>query len=398
MPWQRGLPVISWGGPWTQLPTQPPVPATCRTDDPANDLRLLFSTAAGPAPLALLFSCWRPAIVVVPVQEVYVITNNATLTRVADGQAIPVLGMSLSLDVDSWAWGFSASLPGDALHLIAPTVPGEPIELEATVNGTAVRVLAESLDTERVFGRKTVRVNGRGITALLGAPYAPEGAFSNASAATSQQLLDSALPAGWSANWVGVNPWLVPAGAWSHRGTIISVAQAMAAAAGAYVQPHAVLPSITLLPRYPAAPWNWASLTPDLQLPSSVTVREGISWVERPRYNRVWVTGTTHGVTARITRDGTGGGLMAPMVADSLITHSDAAAQRGLAVLSDVGRQALVSLRLPVLPATGIVRPGRVVDYVDGAATRRGIVRSVNVSVDGLASVWQSISVETHEG
>jgi hypothetical protein len=398
LPWQRGLPILSWGGPWTQLPTQPPVPATCRTDDPADDLLLLFQTAAGPTPLALLFRCWKPAIVVVPVQETYVIVNATSLTRVSDSQDIPVRSMSLSLDADTWTWGFSASLPGDALPLIEPTTPGEPIALDAEINGTVVRVLVESIERERVFGRADVRINGRGLTALLDAPYAPVQVFANTADRTSQQLIDEILPVGWTATWDGVDPWLVPADAWSHRGTIISAATGIAAAVGGYLLPDPVAQSFKVRPRYPLGPWDWATLTPDFSLPSAVMVREGISWVEKPRYNRVWVTGTTAGVTARITRNGTGGDSIAPMVADALITHSDAARQRGLRVLSDVGRQAMVTQRLPVLDTTGILRPGHIVDYVDGASTRRGIVRSVSVSAEGLANVWQSVSIETNEG
>jgi len=327
-----------------------------------------------------------------------VIVNTTSLRRVSDNLDIPVRGMSLSLDADTWAWGFSASLPSEALALIEPATPGEPIELEAVVNGSAVRVLVESIETDRVFGRRDVRINGRGVTALLDGPYAPEQTFSNAADRTSQQLIDEILPVGWSASWDGVDPWLVPAGACSHRGTIISAATAIAAAAGGYLLPDPVAQAFTVRPRYPLGPWDWATLTPDFSLPSAVMVREGISWVEKPRYNRVWVTGTTAGVTARITRSGTGGGLIAPMVTDALITHSDAARQRGLRVLSDVGRQAMVTQRLPVLGATGILLPGHIVDYVDGAKTRRGIVRSVNVAAEGLANVWQTITIETNEG
>jgi hypothetical protein len=46
-------------------------------------------------------------------------------------------------------------------------------------------------------------------------------------------------------------------------------------------------------------------------------------------------------------------------------------------VLADVGRQAMVSLRLPVLPETGIIVPGKFVRYVDGGTTRLGLTRSV---------------------
>ena len=149
-----------------------------------------------------------------------------------------------------------------------------------------------------------------------------------------------------------------------------------------------------MLPRYPVAPWDWGSVTPDLEIPSSVMTREGIDWVELPRYNRVFVSGTTAGVLGRVTRAGTAGDVLAQMVTDPLITHVDAARQRGLPVLARTGRWADVSLRLPVLPETGVIRPGAFVRYVDGGTTRLGLVRSVAVDA-ALPEVWQSIKVET---
>jgi len=51
-----------------------------------------------------------------------------------------------------------------------------------------------------------------------------------------------------------------------------------------------------------------------------------------------------------------------------------------------------------VLPETGIIVPGKMVRYTDGAATRMGITRSVSVSVGANAvDLRQTIAVETHE-
>lgn len=323
------------------------------------------------------------------------VTNVTTLTRVDGGASIPCLGFSLSLDADSWAWGFSASIRPDALALIEPNGLGEPVELEAMVNGTAFRVLVESISRERAFGQLAMRVQGRGKTAVLDSPFSPIQVFSEVDALTSQQLLDQSLPIGWTANW-GLTAWLVPGGVWSHQGTPISAAVAIAAAGGGYVQPHASLSQISVLPRYPVAPWAWGGVTPDIEVPSAVMTREAIEWQELPRYNAVYVSGTTTGGVLRLVkRTGTAGDVLATMVTDPLITHSDAARQRGLPVLARTGRWADVTLRLPVLPETGVIRPGAFVRYVDGATTRLGLVRSSNVDI-AFGEVWQSIKVETH--
>ena len=83
------------------------------------------------------------------------------------------------------------------------------------------------------------------------------------------------------------------------------------------------------------------------------------------------------------------------MVVDPLITEAVAARQRGIAVLADTGRQIEVTLRLPVLPETGVIEPGVFVEYQDGGVSRLGLVRSTSVQA-GLPEVWQTLGVETH--
>jgi len=135
---------------------------------------------------------------------------------------------------------------------------------------------------------------------------------------------------------------------------------------------------------------------PHFQLPSSVTTRESIEWLDRPAYNRVFVSGVQQGVLGQVTRAGTAGDREAPMVTDPLITHPDAARQRGLSILGATGRAANVSLRLPVLEETGVSTPGKFVRYVDGAVSRIGIVRSTGLDI-GTPETWQTIGVEVYE-
>ena len=76
----------------------------------------------------------------------------------------------------------------------------------ATINGTAVRLLAESITRDRRFGDARLNVGGRGRVAWLASPYDPVAARSNASAATAQQLAGQALeengvPIGWGLDW-----------------------------------------------------------------------------------------------------------------------------------------------------------------------------------------------------
>lgn len=335
--------------------------------------------------------------VVVPVRKVYIVANNVFLKRVSDNAPVLALTMSLSLDVDSWSWGFSATLPAVSQALVEPTTG--PIELEANVNGTAFRVLAENLSRERSFGQSTIRIAGRGKNAMLDAPYAPIQTFTNTGARTAQQLMDDVLtlngiPLGWTINWE-LEDWSVPATVFNHQGSYITALVAIAKAAGGYLLPHPSTNSFKVKHLYPTVPWEWNTVTPNFTLPADVAVRESLQWREKAAYNRVFVSGQQQGILGQVTRAGTAGEVLAPMVVDQLITDTIAARQRGRAILSDTGRQIVTGLRLPVLAETGIIQPGSFIRYEDGGITRLGLVRSTNVEV-GLPEVWQSLEVETH--
>ena len=371
---------------------------------PSTDL--LFQFGYEPSS-DLLFICGRHgavppqpgATVVVPTLGVYFVTNQASLRRIDGNIELPVTGMSLALDVDSWTWQFSASVDGSALADLEPANYGEPVELEAMVNGVAYRVLAEGIARERTWGKSGIALSGRGRNAVLDAPYAPVRNFANPQARTAQQLAEDMLTIngvnnGWAIDWQAID-WNVPANVFAHQGTHIGALSAIAAALGGYIQPHRIDPTLAILARYPLAPWDWPAATPDFELPSAVTTREAIQWQDKPLYNRVYVSGVGAGVLGRVTRTGTAGDLLAPMVTDALITAEPVARQRGMTALADVGRQARVDLRLPVLPETGIIVPGKLVRYTDAGTNRIGMVRGVQAEV-GFPAIWQTISVETH--
>jgi hypothetical protein len=329
------------------------------------------------------------------------VINNVTLHRLPDGLPVPVFNLSLSLDAASWTWGFDAQLPAAAESLIAPAnVSGQAsgqVELVASINGMEFRVFAEDVSRERVFGDASIRISGRGRNAVLAAPYAPVMTFRNAEARTARQLMDDVLtlngiPLGWTVDW-GLTDWNVPAGAFAQQGTWIEALTTIAGAAGGYLLPHPSEKRIRVRHRYPVAPWEWNTVTPDFVLPVDAVARESLRWVEKPGYNRVFVSGQDVGVLGQVTRARTAGDVLAPMVVDALITEAAAARQRGLAVLADTGRQVEVSLRLPVLPETGIIEPGAFVEYQDGSVTRLGIVRSTQVEA-GMPEVWQTLGVQ----
>ena len=405
MPW-----VLRYGGRHQDAKVPPPGisiftrpkpqgPPSCYTPDP----HLLFSQAFGATPY-LVFVCQsqRPdfvGTVVVPVRRVYFVINNVSLHRVADGLEVPVYSLSLSLDASSWTWGFEARLPAQAEALVASSQASEPVKLAARVNGTLFCVYAEHISRERTFGEASIRVSGRGRNAVLGAPYAPIMTFRNGDLRSARQLMEDVLtvngvPLDWSVDW-GLTDWNVPSGVFSLQGTWIEALTTIATAAGGYLLPHPAGQSLRVRHRYPVPPWEWDSVTPDVVLPVDAVSRESLRWLKKPAYNRVFVSGQEVGVLGQVTRSGTAGDVLAPMVVDPLITEAAAARQRGLAVLADTGSQIEVSLRLPVLAETGIIEPGAFVEYRDGNVTRLGLVRSTQIDA-GLPEVWQTLGVQSH--
>lgn len=407
--------VRSWVLPWEEAKRPPPghsvitppviPPDLCYTPPAGDHVPLVFTTAWDGS-TELTFVCDNHTTppggtVVVPIQEVYMISNDVSLVLASDGTVIPTRSFSLSLDYTSWSWSFTARVPRAALPIFDMDAGGDPKVLTATVNGTEFSIIAESVASDRQFNTADVTITGRGLIAGLADPYAPTLTFGNPDAdRTAQQLVADVLtingvPLGWAVDWQ-LTDWLVPAAAWSFQGTYMAAVQAIAAAAGGYVQPTGNDQTVRILPLFPTAPWTWDALVPDYSLPAAVVSHEGITWSDLPDYNRVFVSGTNgSGVLGDVKRAGTAGDFEKPMVTDQLITHADAARQRGIAELAVGGRSALVSLKLPVLTATGVILPGKTVGYVDGAVTRKGIVRSVAIEA-GFPTVYQTIGVETH--
>lgn len=340
-----------------------------------------------------------PATRIIPIRSAYIVLNNVTLTRLPDGLPLPALSLSLSIDVDSWCWGWSATLPAQYLDELMPAP--DHVEVLASVNGETFRLRVEKITRTRQFGQARIQIGSRGRAAELADPSAPDMSYGSPDGAmTAQQLAIAAitapgLPPGWEIDWQ-LEDWLVPLGAWSHQGTPISAVQRIAEAAGAYVQADPSTQILHLLHRYPVKPWEWSAATPDVEIPVAVTVTEDIEWSDKPNYTRVYVSGQGGGILGQVTRAGTAGDVLAPMVTDPLITHPYAARQRGLAILADTGRKALQTLSLPVLEESGIILPGQIIRFTEpGQPHRVGLVRGASINY-GRPKLRQTIQVETH--
>jgi hypothetical protein len=335
----------------------------------------------------------------------YMAVHTLTAHRLPDLQPVPIFGVSLSADAGSFAWTFSATAPASVFEQLAPA-SGLPARVRITLDGLPFVFLVDSLQREGAFGKRSVRISGRSATALLARPYARETARLSADTATAQQLAEAALEyTGAALDW-GITDWLVPAGAWSHTGTPLAAVQAIAEAAGGYVQSHRS--AATLLVRHPypelpggipGGPWNWAStlFAADVELAPDAIITSGIERRDGPDINAVWVSGTNQGVLARVKRTGTAADKLASLITDPLITATEAAQQRGLSVLGAAGPKHLVQIELPILTGAGqpgVLDVGQLVQ-INEASPWRGRVRSVSVNAT-MPKARQTIQLERH--
>lgn len=306
----------------------------------------------------------------------------------------------MKINRQSWTWDFSGTFHWSARDALALGLGGEPVELEVRVNGQPFRLQAENVGGSKRFPERLVKVSGRGKAALLAAPHAPVQTFTHALDRTAEQLMTDVLTVGgvgfgWGVDWQ-LTDWLVPGGVWMHQGTFITALADIAGSVGGYLQPHDTDQVLRVLPLWPKPWWEWSTLVPDIELPPGISEIDDTDVVDLPGYNRIFVSGQTGG-TFDLTRSGTAGDVLKqPMAVHPLITTIAAARQRAIAELADSGRMLKHKMTLPILPETGVIKPGTVLRYVDGDdALRLGIVDSTTISQQ-FPVLTQALEINSH--
>lgn len=410
IPWQDGRKPPS-GREAVYAPPVTPPPGYV----PSADLNFMCKCTF-PSPQAVmlnfgLYPCPEAGGLTIPNRKVYFIVNEVSLKRISDNEPIHFTSVSTGTDRDSWCWSLSATLPYTELEKIEPTASG-PVEVELSINGQLWRFAIEGYTDDEEFARTNITVKGRSLTAYLEDPYAPVRSYKQSAAINSRQFAENELTraglvTGYSLDWQLIDPlgWLMPADTWSYSElTPMQVIQNIVQGAGGYVNSHPTDKQLIVKPAYPTPHWEWASATGLLTIPRSFVKRQSLDWLEKPAYNGVYVSGESTGVTAFVKRTGTAGDFQAPMFVNPMISHTSAARNKGVSILSSGGKQASVSLDLPMEQTLGLISPGLMVEVTNGglgnAPAWRGIVRSSNVSANWGRSltVNQSLQVERHYG
>jgi hypothetical protein len=312
--------------------------------------------------------------------------HTIRVTRYPDGVNIPAISCSLRFDEDSWGWSASVTLKTAAAYaLVQPdSGTGEPKTLQVTIDGFSVNFLVENLSDQRRHGETVYTVSGRSPLVLFAQPWAPLRTRFVTDQLVAAQLIDLELfNTGWSASYhsslsqLFSTDWLVPGSTWSYQNiSPLDAIRQIAGAVGARAYADRVQSVIHIAPRYPVSPWDWASATLDKSIPASLTRLVGTENEIKPVYNQIYVSGQQQGgILANVRRDGTAGNLRLPMVIDKLITFVGAGQERGRNELCDIGKQARMSLELPINSSTGVLEPGMLVGFDDW----RGLVTGIGI-------------------
>ena len=392
--------------PGISLIPSPPAPQPCYTPNPhllfaeltALNGHLVFVCGKTPAPPPL-----PEGGVTIPVRRAYIVIHNATLTRLSDGTPINTSRMTISLDMDSWAWKFTATLLGrDALAFVEPSPLGEPVIVAAHVNGHTWHVIVDSWTDNRQFGQSGINISGRGLTADLAHPYQLQTSGVTTSDMTMQQVLNAHLPfgEGWSIVWASGTPdWLVPAGAWSWSNqspmqAIFDAAQSV----GLIVVPAKASKAMTIMPRYPTLPWEFDGATPEITVPDAAILSLNRAQAIPTQANAVYVHGgETGGVIGQVKRALSAGDRVAPTQSSPLVTHTDAARLLGGRILASQHQQP--DVRSVTMPMGGVFTLGEIGQLLHvnlGSSPTRGIINAVQLDVsmsDREMTVRQTLTI-----
>ncbi|MFU7751808.1 hypothetical protein ACNAPF_30545, partial [Pseudomonas aeruginosa] len=118
------------------------------------------------------------------------IGNTVTLVVLPSRTPLDATSIRIGLDIDSFAWSFSADLFGrTSLDLAAPDANG-PKTVELEINGWTWRFLVERYSGSGKHPSERYTISGASRTQLLDAPYAPKRSAVNTAPLNARQVVD----------------------------------------------------------------------------------------------------------------------------------------------------------------------------------------------------------------
>lgn len=406
--------VLRLGGVWADNPIQPKDRVYCapHTDAPSRDIddgipwgpsgyrdtTLNFAYPDYDGPIG------DPGDVVEAEQkEYYFHMNTVNVKLVSNNTPIDMQNITITLDVDSWAWKLDGTVVGLAgLALIDPGAAG-PVDVEVELNGHIWVFMIESYSGSRKHADRRFTVQGVSKTQLLASPYAVQRSKVYTSSITASQVIDDEfLNSGFTASFDTTPNWTIDADALSYQDLApLAVARRIAEAAGAIVVPSKNLAEIVIKPRFRISPWildaePLSSL--DAQIPMAAVSSVASQYEPAPLYNAAYVSGTTYGLATLIELDGGGGTAVAPDIFDDLMTDTDVNTERARQAIAGSGSRGMITLVMPVpefVEAPGLLEPGMVVEIVEGLESWRGYVLGTSISAprSGAEKIEQTVNI-----
>ena len=334
------------------------------------------------------------------IEDFYNMATDLTVTDVATQTALAIDDVSMSLDIDSFAWTLSARVLNRASMNLA--MPSKLIKVSTM--GYEWIFVVESYSSTRGIGT-TYRIQASSQSRMLDAPWQDISSNVESAATTWKQAAESLMPLGWSIEFNKIQDYIIPAGAWSYIDKTPKAALAdLLEAIGAVAIPDMSQQMLHIQPRYKYAPWeyNAASTEPDVIVHEAMIISESGQYHPANVHNGVWVSGNSrHGVIVEAVREGTDGLPAAADVYHDLIVDVDAGRQKAKQIIAASGSKTLVTLETIITDeqaSPGLITPGMLVEIRSDGETWRGICLSANVAGAGLPAITQTITVERDHG
>jgi len=271
-------------------------------------------------------------------------------------------------------------------------------ELKISINGYDFYVICEQPSTSNRFANASYSANCRSRFALLSNPYARATNYANPTAKTLAGIMsDILVNTGWSLDNKMID-YPIPTGAFTYTNlTPAAALLSVAKSVGAILDINDATKTVSVVPTWPVMPWDTAKAICDVILNDSIILEHSTSQTINQEHNAVFVRGEQQGVACKIKRAGTLGDKFANDVVDTLITHNQAARQRGTCELANSGNKQNTTIRTKLLDDLPPIRPGMLVGitYTDSVfkATCDSMTINASISDQGAITVSQTIQV-----
>lgn len=328
------------------------------------------------------------------IRRYYLMQPTITCVRVSDDLPIVISSVNISHSRGQWARAvsleFSSRIDAERAHNEL---------LLISINGYEFYAIAEQPSVSKVFGSATYSSTGRSRVAELAAPYKLPLSYTNATARSFAGLLGDLLQTtGWTVELSGIPDFTIPAGAFSvgNKTPIEAVAEAVGQL-GCMILTDDAAKKLTIVPRWPTAPWEMAAAVPDLALHDAVITSYSDSVSRNPLCNVVWLRGEQQGISAKVKRAGSAGNIPAADISAQLIVDNQAARVAGTNALAETGDKLSVNLSMPVMADLPPATPGMLIGVTINSEVFKGVCDSwtirATVSERGDIDIEQSITL-----